>query len=379
MQRTIGVPAYRSQDIQLAEDYPELYPPDGGQAPYDFAPIKAYNLQAKVQKKGWEVRVKYSEHSNNTYWGNVATFANFDDGAITQTELMTLYGRHNWQISDRLQSITLLLFMNYVLNNDTNFNHQFSGFVPQYKYAESQRYSVNQDFSYELNQDHKLSFGLVYEYFDLLPIGSNFTARYDPNKEPSEQDLMYPGTTLPIQFSKFNYKNYGIYLQDNWEISKKWRFVWGLRYDHNSRYGDTTNPRVSLIFKPDQNNIFKLLYGHGFLAPSPSDTYRTWGSFSHYDGSNWVSFFAQVPNHDLEPQKARTLTIHLWTLVFRKSLPEIYPLLVSNWRCYFSNTEIVGWGYISYADGTINYFDGANDIEKDMPFFHKWSFKGTCL
>jgi outer membrane receptor for ferrienterochelin and colicins len=42
----------------------------------------------------------------------------------------------------------------------------------------------------------------------------------------------------------------------------------GLRYDHYSLFGGTTNPRAALIYSPWEKTTFKLLYGQSFRAPN---------------------------------------------------------------------------------------------------------------
>jgi len=53
----------------------------------------------------------------------------------------------------------------------------------------------------------------------------------------------------------------------------KWTATWatsiGLRYDHSSEYGSVLNPRLALIYKPQQQRLaLKFLYGTAFRQPS---------------------------------------------------------------------------------------------------------------
>lgn len=49
-----------------------------------------------------------------------------------------------------------------------------------------------------------------------------------------------------------------------------WRISAGIRYDDNSIYGDTTNLRVSVIYRLNDVNTIKLLYGEAFQEPPPN-------------------------------------------------------------------------------------------------------------
>jgi outer membrane cobalamin receptor len=62
-------------------------------------------------------------------------------------------------------------------------------------------------------------------------------------------------------------------LQDIWEIGVDWTLTAGLRYDHYSDFGSTTNPRAALVWTPTAKLTTKLLYGEAFRAPSFSELY----------------------------------------------------------------------------------------------------------
>ncbi len=62
-------------------------------------------------------------------------------------------------------------------------------------------------------------------------------------------------------------------LQDQWYISPNWDFTAGIRYDKYSDFGETTNPRLALIWHPSYDLTTKLLYGKAFRAPAFAELY----------------------------------------------------------------------------------------------------------
>src|SRR5439155_21305588 len=68
-----------------------------------------------------------------------------------------------------------------------------------------------------------------------------------------------------------------LYVQDEFVITHKISLSSGLRYDHYTYFGGTTNPRLGLIYHPFQPTTFKLLYGSAFRAP---EVYERWVSAS---------------------------------------------------------------------------------------------------
>jgi iron complex outermembrane receptor protein len=61
---------------------------------------------------------------------------------------------------------------------------------------------------------------------------------------------------------------YGFYLQDEFALTSQLTLSAGVRYDNYSASGDTTNPRLALIYKPWNEIAFKLIYGTAFRAPN---------------------------------------------------------------------------------------------------------------
>ena len=63
------------------------------------------------------------------------------------------------------------------------------------------------------------------------------------------------------------------YLQDEFTIRKNLLLSAGVRYDQYSTFGGTVNPRLGLIFFPQENTDIKILYGQAFRAPDDYQLY----------------------------------------------------------------------------------------------------------
>jgi outer membrane receptor for ferrienterochelin and colicins len=62
---------------------------------------------------------------------------------------------------------------------------------------------------------------------------------------------------------------WALYGQDEFAIIHRLTLSAGLRYDHYSNFGGTTNPRLGLIYHVFHPTTVKLLYGTAFRAPEP--------------------------------------------------------------------------------------------------------------
>ncbi len=64
-----------------------------------------------------------------------------------------------------------------------------------------------------------------------------------------------------------------VYVQDEWQLARDWTLTAGLRHDRISDVGNTTNPRLALVWDASLDLTAKLLYGEAFRAPNLNELY----------------------------------------------------------------------------------------------------------
>lgn len=308
-----GIQAHYGQKLDFADNYPELY--NDTSKSYRFKNTDGFQLFADIRMN--EYFSAGVQHSKITYSSDFTIKPNLSsfEHSVFEESITTLYINFDYNFSDTFHTKTLLTYQLYTLGNASNFNNLFTGFTKQYKYGRTVRYSLNQDFTYQLNESHLLSGGLVYDYFDIIPRSSDLPTQYDVEKKPNEQTFFYPNTELNISFFQQRDENIGAYIQDNWQINKQWRQVSGIRYDRHTLYGGTINPRLTTIYQANQHNVFKLLYAHSFLAPPSSLAFNSFGSFTGEQNAQgeWLSSSVapfRVPNAELQPETLKSLELN---------------------------------------------------------------------
>ncbi|MCX7897826.1 MAG: TonB-dependent receptor [Rhodocyclaceae bacterium] len=99
-------------------------------------------------------------------------------------------------------------------------------------------------------------------------------------------------------------RNAYVYFQDLWRLSEDWEMTVGLRHDHFSDFGDTTNPRLALVWHASPALSAKWMLGSAFRAPSYLELYSETA--------------ATKPNAHLRPEKSQTFDFALaWQPVSR--------------------------------------------------------------
>lgn len=89
---------------------------------------------------------------------------------------------------------------------------------------------------------------------------------------------------------------YFVYGQDEWSFAPDWVLTSGVRYDHYSDFGGTTNPRLALVWATTAELTTKFLAGRAFRAPT----------FLDLDARNNP---AVMGNPDLKPEIIKTYEV----------------------------------------------------------------------
>ena len=118
---------------------------------------------------------------------------------------------------------------------------------------------------------HEIMAGFGYYFGEIYRIEEEKNFGIDP----STGELIPPGSPLvdvqgtPYAFLDENEReNSHAFIQDIWHLADDWELTTGLRFDHYSDFGNTTNPRVALVWSARHNLTVKALYGEAFRAPS---------------------------------------------------------------------------------------------------------------
>lgn len=158
--------------------------------------------------------------------------------------------------------------------------------------AEPHRATINRDLidtqwwgaelqiSKQVFKTHHLTLGTEYQDNAKLRL-----ANYDVSPHV---DVLTLGTTT---------STIGMYLQDEWAITRRLTLNAGLRYDWFETFGSTFNPRGALIWHPWEKTTLKLLYGQAYRAPNA------------YESSYATSAFRVNP--DLEPERVKSYELAL--------------------------------------------------------------------
>ncbi len=293
-------------------NYPKTLNPEP-----DQNPVSAYGLYAKLDWKKWKI----SSFMNNavtpsTYAGNpnnmVYNYGNFIGHKVGVLNLSYHEQIGNWKLA------SYLTYSRYWLDPESTFQNVYTGFEKAYLFSVGRMFKAEQLFSWTPNPKIEATGGITYEDFFSVPRGHDlaFPLTSDSYAPPPIVNSVYPKNPQGIlaDIPQVKFYNLGGFLQSTYRPVQSLAVVAGARYDQNSRWGGTFNPRIGIIWEFLPKTTLKGLYGTAFLAPSPLASYDQFGTFFSLDeGKTYQSAFFRLPNPDLKPQIIRTTEMSLNT------------------------------------------------------------------
>jgi outer membrane cobalamin receptor len=269
------------------------------------APIHAYNIYAALQADDFAFSYFRNFTQTPSAWGSNTSNGLYNKDAFIAQGVDVVNASYK-KVLRKFSTTTTLNASQYTLSPKSNYRNLYTGVEPAYKYASTSVVKGEEQLEYKISTRLNVVSGAGYELYYSIPYSTDLDGPVDQNEYIHQSYLgtnaYYSPGGLPAQFYFLKYHNANAYMQLQYAPAKSINFTLGGRYDNNSRYGKSYNPRLGMVYKPFSKTTIKLLYGTAFLAPSPSDCYAYWGSFVTEDsGKTFHSYFLHLPNPDLHP------------------------------------------------------------------------------
>jgi iron complex outermembrane receptor protein len=187
---------------------------------------------------------------------------------------------------------------------------------PAYKYSASTSIKAEQQLDYKINDKLNVTVGGTYENLNTIPQSADLAVPVNPKNNVSGRiagsSSFHNPEGISANFYNVRYENAGAYIQTQYSPNSVFGFTLGARFDNNSRYGNTFNPRMGIVITPNSRLNIKALFGSAFLAPAPSTAYVQYGSFTTADsGRTYHSTFLHLPNPGLKPIRSENFELNI--------------------------------------------------------------------
>lgn len=273
------------------------------------APMQAYNIYAGLRFQDLSISYFRTYFKLPSALGNNTSNAVYNKDVYMAQDISTASAVYKKAL-DKLSLTSSFIASTYNLDPRSNYRNLYTGMERGYKYSTCTMIKGEQQADYQFSEKLSVTAGAGYENYYTIPQSADLTA---PVNKKSNVEGVYLGTIdeynkngIDAIFYVLRYHNIGTFLQTQYSPSSKLHLTLGTRYDINSRYGSSFNPRAGLVYKPWEATTIKLLYGSSFLAPTPSDSYIQYGSFETHDsGRTYHSHFLHLPNPGLKPIRSQ--------------------------------------------------------------------------
>ncbi len=259
---------------------------------------RRFDAQLRLSYKEFALNTKYIRRNKGVYLGAIPAVNNESEIILEKFFSELSYRR---SLLDGRLDLTAKTFVRY-LDFQARYELISEGVLPPFPDGmmgmpsqKERDYGIELQFDYRVSDSNLLTIGASYEE------RKNFDIKRITNFNP------LTGAPLGKMTDVSSWANYGlnedrdvkaVYLQDIWDITDDISLTLGVRHDHYSDFGNTTNPRVALVWEFEEHWDLKLMYATAFRAPSFGELYL-------------VNNPSLLGNPDLNPEKMKTYEVSL--------------------------------------------------------------------
>ena len=277
------------------------------------SPLMAYNFFTSLKAGEFEFSLFNNYVQNSSALENTPSNAVHNKDVFIGKSITAASAKHSKTIN-KITFITSFIANEYKEDPKSNYRNMFSGMEPAYKYAHGSMMQGEEQVEWKIKTGTNMVGGVLYQSFFSLPESADLQEPVDESHSIEGTLLNTPSYYQPngisAKFYSVKYYNAGAYLQIQQSVLKKTHLTLGARFDHNSRFGSTFNPRVGMVSNLSKKSILKAMVGTAYLAPAPSTAYAYYGTFYTLDsGKTYSSNFFHLPNPDLKPMISKNAEI----------------------------------------------------------------------
>ncbi len=216
---------------------------------------------------------------------------------------------------NNFRSSTQLSFLSYAMDNNSSNGVTFFGNRDKlYRYSVSNDFFFEQTFTFNPVRNLEMIGGISFNQSGALPV-TNFLAapfdRADVNLFRVQVDL--DSIDDGFGFNPVSYNTSSVFAQSYYRAGR-FRFLGGMRYDRNSRYGQALSPQIAVLHRTSPRTSFRASVGKAYKEPALSVTYQSMA----YPAEDNRVYYMVVPNPDLKPEIFTTLEAGFKTKLFRR-------------------------------------------------------------
>jgi len=232
------------------------------------------NLLATISYKDFTLQGSYADSDKDLPTASYGTIFNHPD-ASTNERIGYVDLKYDHTFDNQLNVVSRLGYNYYRYSG--KYPYDYPPVTINKDLTKGQSWLAELELSKTLWTDHRVTLGA--EYKDNF---EQFQTNYDDEVYVNSDETSY---------------RWAVFLQDEYSITDTLTLNAGIRFDSYSTFGETLNPRGTLIYTPFEKTAIKLLYGRAFRAPSAYE-------LDYHDASQTTA-----PSESLQAEELETLEL----------------------------------------------------------------------
>jgi iron complex outermembrane receptor protein len=234
-------------------------------------PMKGHDLYVKYNLEHWRFFARHMQRQLDDFLPLGTIGDNISQENTQQWSLTALYENNiNDKLSfdvkahyssDTWDSTVLLIPKGIEIAPEFSLTDDFVGGP----FLKSKSIKLDSNINYQYSSSQDWSFGFSFEQAEITDVYT-VTTHNLTTLEPYNNFTKLAGEDSFNILGEREISSF--YFQSQSYLSKEWELTSGIRYDNYSDFGESFNPRIALIWKPDQKSSLKFLYGSAFRAPN---------------------------------------------------------------------------------------------------------------
>lgn len=253
--------------------------------------LKEYSLGLNIQYKDFSIKARLHEHTQGSAYGVNLSLPQHDDRVKLPNYYLEL--GYNKEIKDyavdikagikynAFDSKAKLAPDNTILSGPTLFSQ---GVYSEHFAGQRELYQSSY-LKYKGLSKHLISAGYRFTNDETIDMSSKLS-----NRTTGDPALFDYTDTLPFFDKNAKRNTIIVSLQDEFQYSNSLSFIYGFNYEENTYKTAGLEPRVSMVYQHNSNNIFKAIYSRSHRDASWQEMYT-------------MNNLARVGNKNLDPEK----------------------------------------------------------------------------
>ncbi len=305
--------------------YPSRYEGDAFLPEIENLPAANHMIGVQLEYRGLQIsydnmyRRVHSSIGRSTYFFKYNNPQNFWGENIQRATLS-----YDKAIGPLFRTTTNLSNLWYSMDNNSSLGVTFVGTTDRvYLFSSSRDFLFEQIFTITPSRNFELVVGGTYQQSSNLPLTNYLKSPYDFKKFGHYENFTNPNDLLlgNFGFNPLFFTNFAGFAQSYWLLNR-FTVMGGLRYDKNSVYGDSFNPRFALLYKFTPVTSLRVSLGYAFKAPPASIKYQSI-AFPAPQDQNRIKYMVVpvnmvTPGASLQPENYKSIELGFKTKFARR-------------------------------------------------------------